>query len=64
MAASREAAVISPIFFLAISSTCDLEIVPADSRPGFLEASWRPRAFLIRAETGGSLVTKVKDLSS
>lgn len=38
--------------------------VPAVSRPGFFEANWRPRVFLIMAETGGSLVMKVNERSS
>ncbi len=64
MADSRDSVLRSPSFFLAISSTSSLVMDPADSRPGFWDPDWTPMAFLIRAETGGSLVIKVKDRSS
>lgn len=38
--------------------------MPAMSRPGFWEARDRPKTFLIIADTGGSLVIKVKERSS
>ncbi len=63
-AASTESVFRSANFLSAISLTCSLVILPAGSRPGFLEALVSPMAFLIMAETGGSLVIKEKVRSS
>lgn len=64
MAASTESVFKSASFSVAICLTWSIVMVPAISLPGFGEASFRPRAFLIMAETGGSLVMKVKERSS
>src|SRR5262249_61509847 len=63
MAASMLSQFKSFIFFSAISLTCALLTVPATSRPGVFDPLSSFAAFLMKYDTGGVRISKLKQRS-